>query len=58
MQSDKVQITSLKPGFKRSHGQRAATQIERDYLWSRPSCPVISLPLGISYAIGARLVPV
>jgi hypothetical protein len=50
--------TNLKPGFQRSHGQWAATRIERDYLWSRPSCTAMSLRLGTSYAIGTGLVPV
>lgn len=58
MQLDKVQITNLKPGFQRSHGQSAAAGIERDYLWSRPSCRAMSLRLGASYAIGTGLVPV
>ena len=49
---------NLKPGFQRSHGQRAAARIERDYLWSRPSCAAMSLCLGTSYAIGTGLVPV
>jgi len=57
-QVNKVQITNLKPGFQRSHGQSAAAGIERDYLWSRPSCLAMSLRLGTSYAIGTGLVPV
>ena len=58
VQTNTVQANNLKPGFKRSHGQLAAARIERDYLWSRPSCPVMSLHLGTSYAIGTGLVPV
>jgi len=49
---------NLKPCFQRSHGQQAAARIERDYLWSRPSCAAMSLRLGTSYAIGTGLVPV
>jgi len=49
---------NLKPGFQRSHGQQAAARIERDYLWSRPSCAAMSLRLGTSYAIGTGPVPV
>jgi len=58
VQLNKVQIANLKPGFQRSHGQPAAAGIERDYLWSRPSCLAMSLRLGTSYAIGTGLVPV
>lgn len=58
VQSNKVQITNLKPGFQRSHGQSAAARIERDYLWSRPSCRAMSLRPGTSYATGTGLVPV
>ena len=53
-----AQATNLKPGFQRSHGQQAAARIERDYLWSRPSCAAMSLRLGASYAIGTGPVPV
>ena len=58
VQANQAQTTNLKPGFQRSHGQRAATRIERDSLWSRPSCAAMSLRLGTSYAIGTELVPV
>jgi hypothetical protein len=44
--------------IQRSHGQRSAARIERDYLWSRPSCSAMSLRPGTSYAIGTGLVPV
>ena len=53
-----VRTTNLEPGFNRAHGQWAAARIQRDYLWSRPSCSVMSLRLGTSYAIGTGLVPV
>lgn len=47
-----------KPRAQRWHGQRSATRIERDYLWSRPSCAAMSLGLGISFAVGTGPVPV
>jgi hypothetical protein len=41
----------------RAHAQRADLRIERDSLWSRPSCAAMSLRLGISYAFGSGQVP-
>ena len=57
VQTNKAQ-TKLLPEIQRSHGQRSATRIERDYLWSRPSCSAMSLRLGTSYAFGTGQVPV
>ena len=49
---------NLLPEIGRSHGQRSAARIERDYLWSRPSCSAMSLRLGASYAFSTGQVPV
>ncbi len=57
MQANKAQANLL-PEIERLHGQRSATRIERDYLWSRPSCLAMSLRLGTSYASGTGQVPV
>jgi len=49
---------NLQPEVERTHAQRAAALIERAYLWSRPSCAIMSLRLGISYDFGTGQVPV
>ena len=56
-QANKAQANLL-PWIERSTGQRSATRIERDYLWSRPSCSAMSLRLGASYAFSTGQVPV
>lgn len=56
-QMNKVRA-NLKPETKQWHAQRADTRIEREYLWSRPSCAAMSLRLGTSYASGPGQVPV
>jgi hypothetical protein len=57
VQTNKAQANLL-PEIGRSHGQRSAARIERDYLWSRPSCSAMSLRLGASYAFSTGQVPV
>ena len=38
--------------------EQATARIQRDHLWSRPSCSTMSVFLGTPYAPGAGLVPV